>query len=132
MGYMRQRPVSRFRRAVFLLTPVSFLLAAGFFIWFLYNLPAGYQWESGRGGASSWDMVFALLLLANHVLILPSFLCFLSCISDMLRHQKIVWSQIGHAALGLYPILLVMTFCTWDMAKLALYFCWPMSVLFLH
>ena len=50
----------------------------------------------------------------------------------MLRRQKIVWSQIGHAALGLYSTLLVMTFCTWDMAKLALYFCWPVSVLFLH
>lgn len=132
MSNMPQSPVSRFRRAVFLLTPVSFLLVAGFFIWFLCNLPAGYQWETGRGGVSCWDIAFALLLLANHVLIFLSFLCFLSCISDMLRRQKIVWLQVGHAALGLYPILVVMTLCTWDMAKLTLYFCWPVSVLFLH
>lgn len=132
MRNMPKSPVSRFRRVVFLLTPVSFLLVAGFFIWFLCNLPAGYQWETGRGGVSCWDIAFALLLLANHVLIFLSFLCFLSCISDMLRHQKIVWSQVGHAALGLYPILVVMTLCTWDIAKLMLYFCWPVSVLFLH
>lgn len=132
MSNMPKNPVSRLRRAVFLLTPASFLLVVGFFIWFLCNLPAGYQWATGRGGVSCWDIAFALLLLANHILIFLSFLCFLSCISDMLRHQKIVWSQVGHAALGLYPILVVMALCAWDMAKLTLYFCWPVSVLFLH
>lgn len=105
------------RTVPFVITMLSFLSIALFFVFFVNYAPGNYTWDANIDvqSISVSDIIFAFLLIINDICIFVSFYMFFKVSYNLIRRKETIsLKQFRDIILGLYPIIIIFLICSWN------------------
>lgn len=123
----------RARIVLFVITMISFLSIALFFVFFINYAPGNYTWDANMDVRPTFilDIIFAFLLIINDICMFFSFYVFLKVSYNLIRKKETIsLKQFRDIILGLYPIILIFWICSWNLSRFFEYLIAPVKLLF--
>lgn len=121
------------RTVPFVITMLSFLSIALFFVFFVNYAPGNYTWDANIDvhPTSVSDIIFAFLLIINDICIFVSFYVFFKVSYNLIRRKETIsLKQFRDIILGLYPIIIIFLICSWNFSRFFEYLIAPVKLLF--
>jgi len=116
-----------YRNRVYIVTLISFIAIVLFLIFFAIYAPGNYSPDAN--GSSVLDVIFAVILLANDICVILSLIEFIRSCCLIFQEKHFSLKRFGEIIAGVYPIILILFLCNWNLSTLYHYLAAPIWIL---
>lgn len=120
---------NNYSRRVYIVTLISFIFIFLFLASFAMYAPGNY-FQSKNGNVSIDDIIFAIILIVNDICVILSFIEFIKTCCRTFQKKSFSLKQFGEIIVGIYPSIVVLFLCNWNVSTLLHYVLAPVKILF--